>query len=234
MTILVTGASRGIGFSILKKFAIAGWDLAFCSKNAESVAKAKAELEKINPSIKILAETVDVSQKTEVESFGKKCIDTFGKIEVLVNNAGMYTPGMISGASYDDELEKLMQVNLYSAYWIGKSIIPSMIENKSGHIFNISSIAGLQAYANGGAYSITKFALTGYTKALREELKVSRIRVTGVYPGAVLTDSWGGIDLPNTRFIDPNDIAELVYTTHQLSPNATVEDIIIRPTDGDI
>jgi NADP-dependent 3-hydroxy acid dehydrogenase YdfG len=234
MTIIVTGASRGIGFSILKKYAAAGWNLAFCSKDATSVAKAKSELEAINPVIKILAETVDVSQKNEVENFGKKCIETFDKIDILVNNAGMYTPGMISGAGYDDELEKLMQVNIYSAYWLGKIIIPNMVANKSGHIFNISSIAGLQAYANGGAYSITKFALTGYTKALREELKSQRIRVTGVYPGAVLTDSWAGVDLPLTRFIDPNDIADLIYTTHHLSPNATVEDIIIRPTDGDI
>jgi NADP-dependent 3-hydroxy acid dehydrogenase YdfG len=234
MTIIVTGASRGIGFAILKKFAAAGWNLAFCSKDSASVSKAKTELAAINPSIKILAETVDVSLKNEVENFGKKCLDIFNNIDILVNNAGMYTPGMISGASYDDELEKLMQVNLYSAYWLGKIIIPNMVMNKSGHIFNISSIAGLQAYPNGGAYSITKFALTGYTKALREELKSSRIRVTGVYPGAVLTDSWAGVDLPKTRFIDPNDIAELIYTTHQLSPNATVEDIIIRPTDGDI
>jgi 3-oxoacyl-[acyl-carrier protein] reductase len=72
MTIIVTGASRGIGFAILKKFAAAGWNLAFCSKDASSVAKAKAELVSINSAIKILAVTVDVSQKNEVENFGKK------------------------------------------------------------------------------------------------------------------------------------------------------------------
>ncbi len=218
----------------MKKYAAAGWNLAFCSKDSESVAKAKLELQSINLNIEILAETVDVSQKYEVESFGRKCIDTFGKIDILVNNAGVYQPGFISDGNSDVDLEFLMQVNLYSAYWLGKIIIPTMVENKSGHIFNISSIAGLQAYPNGGAYSIAKFALTGYTKALREELKINRIRVTGVYPGAVLTDAWAGVDIPETRFIDPNDIAELIYTTHQLSPNATVEDIVIRPTDGDI
>lgn len=234
MTIIVTGASRGIGFAILKKFAANGWNLAFCSKNTDSVQKAKSELIAINPSIQILAETVDVSNKLEVEAFGNKCIETFGKIDVLVNNAGIYQPGMISDSDSEVDLEKLMSVNLYSAYWLGRIIIPNLISNKSGHIFNISSISGLNPYINGGAYSISKFALTGYTKALREELKAERIRVTGVFPGAVLTDSWDGIDLPESRFIATNDIAELIYTTYNLSPHATVEDIVIRPTDGDI
>lgn len=232
--ILVTGASRGIGFAILEKFAQAGWDIGFCSKNASSVAEAKEKLLSIHPNIKIYAAAVDMGNKDEVLSFASHCIDELGRVDILVNNAGLFKQGLLSASDYKDDLEYLMQVNLYSAYWMGKIVIPKMEKQRSGHIFSISSIAGLKEYENGGAYTVAKFALTGYIRQLRNELKKKNIRVSGIYPGAVLTDSWAGVDLPSTRFIQPNDIAELIYTSYYLSPNACVEDIIIRPQEGDI
>ena len=234
MNIIVTGASRGIGYAILEKYARAGWNLAFCSKNADSVAKAKKHLHSVNSDIKIYAEAFDMADKIAVQNFATSCLREFGKIDILVNNAGLFKQGELSKNTFDDDLEYLMQVNVYSAYWMGKIIIPEMIKNKSGHIFNISSIAGLKDYDNGGGYTVAKFALTGYTKQIRNELKSKNVRVTGVYPGAVLTDSWAGVDLPASRFIQPQDIAELIYTTSQLSSSACVEDILIRPSEGDI
>lgn len=233
-TIVVTGASRGIGFAILEKFAAAGWQLAFCSKQQESVDTAHNKLRSAYPNLNILARACDMSQKEEVIAFGQSCLDTFGQIDILVNNAGIYIPGSIASSEESEALEQLIQVNLYSAYWLGKIIVPQMIAQRSGHIFNMSSIAGLQAYANGGAYAISKFALTGYTRTLREELKTQNIRVTGLYPGATLTDSWSGTDLPASRFVQASDIADIVFSTYQLSPSAVVEDIIIRPQLGDI
>lgn len=233
-SIIVTGASRGIGYAILEKYARAGWNLAFCSKNADSVAKAKKHLHSVNSDIKIYAEAFDMADKIAVQNFATSCLREFGKIDILVNNAGLFKQGELSAVNFDDDLEYLMHVNLFSAYWMGKIIIPEMIKNKSGHIFNISSIAGLKDYDNGGGYTVAKFALTGYTKQLRNELKSKNVRVTGVYPGAVLTDSWAGVDLPASRFIQPQDIAELIYTTSQLSSSACVEDILIRPSEGDI
>lgn len=233
-TIIVTGASRGIGLAILEKYAQAGWNLAFCSKNSDSVAKAKLHLQGINSDIKIYAEAFDIENKNAVLNFASNCLKELGPIHILVNNAGLFKQGELSAASFDDDLDYLMRVNLFSAYWMGKIIIPEMINNKSGHIFNILSIAGLKDYDNGGGYTVAKFALTGYTKQLRNELKTKNVRVTGVYPGAVLTDSWAGVDFPPNRFIQPSDIADLVYTTSQLSPSACVEDIILRPQEGDI
>jgi short-subunit dehydrogenase len=233
-TLIVTGASRGIGFAILKKFASQGWNIAFCSKNQESLSKAKVALGTEFPHVKILAEVCDMSIQEEVLRFGQNCIESFEAITVLVNNAGLYTPGTISNKSYEDDLEGLMKTNLYSAYWLGKVIIPEMQKMKHGHIFNISSIAGLEAYPNGGSYAITKFALQGYTRTLREELKQEQIRVTGVYPGATYTDSWAGSELPKERFIQATDIAELIYTCQALSLSTVVEDIVIRPQLGDI
>jgi NADP-dependent 3-hydroxy acid dehydrogenase YdfG len=233
-TIVVTGASRGIGLAILKKFASEGWNIAFCSKNPESLEAAKNAIQSSNPKCTIFADVCDMSDKESVLSFGNKCIKAFETIDVLVNIAGFYTPGTISNDSYEDDLEGLMKTNLYSAYWLGKVIIPKMKRIKAGHIFTISSIAGMQAYPNGGSYAITKFALQGYIRTIREELKLDNIRVTGLYPGAVYTDSWQGTELPKSRFIASEDIADIIYSTYSLSPSAVVEDIVIRPQLGDI
>ena len=105
---------------------------------------------------------------------------------------------------------------------------------KKGYIFNMCSIASLTAYANGGSYSISKFALYGMTKVLREELKKDNIKVTAVLPGATFTSSWAGVDLPEERFIKSEDVADLIWATYSLSDRTVVEDLLIRPQLGDL
>jgi NADP-dependent 3-hydroxy acid dehydrogenase YdfG len=233
-TIIVTGASRGIGKAIVEKYAQAGWQVVFCSKNEASVAKTLRELTNKYPNTHIIGKVCDMSQKTEVLEFATYCSSNYSNIQVLVNNAGVYIPGEISSGNYDDNLEELMQINLYSAYWMGKILIPYLEAKKNGYIVNISSIAGIQAYPNGGSYAVTKFALTGYTKTIREELKTKNIKVIGIYPGATYTDSWASSDLPAERFVAPQDVADIIYQSTKLSNSAVIEDIVIRPQLGDI
>jgi short-subunit dehydrogenase len=109
-----------------------------------------------------------------------------------------------------------------------------MLAQKAGHIFNICSIASLNAYEQGGAYSISKFALLGFSKNLRLELKDQGIKVTAVCPGAVFTNSWAGSGVDPKRIMESSDIAKMVYTASQLSPQAVVEDIVMRPQLGDL
>ena len=99
---------------------------------------------------------------------------------------------------------------------------------------NISSIAGQQAYPNGGSYSISKFAVAGFSKNLREELKPMNIKVTTVYPGAVLTDSWGDFDNSDGRIMEAGDIAAMILAASKLSAGAVVEEITLRPQLGDL
>ncbi|MEM6829699.1 MAG: SDR family NAD(P)-dependent oxidoreductase, partial [Bacteroidota bacterium] len=131
-------------------------------------------------------------------------------------------------------LEQMIDTNLYSAYHVSRGLIPQMKKQKQGHLFNICSVASLHAYPNGGSYSISKFAMYGFSKALREEMKAFGIRVTAVLPGAVLTSSWDGVDLPEERFIKSEDVAETIYSAYQLSERTVIEDLIIRPQLGDI
>jgi short-subunit dehydrogenase len=109
-----------------------------------------------------------------------------------------------------------------------------MLKKGRGHIFNICSIASLNAYENGGSYSISKFALLGFSKNLRLELKDKGIKVTAVCPGAVYTNSWAGSGVDPQRIMEANDIAEMIYAATQLSPQAVVEDIVMRPLLGDL
>jgi short-subunit dehydrogenase len=233
MNIIVTGASRGIGKAIAEAFATEGATLFLCARNKQVLEETAATLQsKYSKSI-IHTMAADLSKKEEVLQFGKWVLETAASIDIVVNNAGQFLPGK----TYNEEdglLEKMIATNLYSAYYLSRTLIPAMIAAKKGHIFNISSIAGLQAYANGGSYSISKFALAGFSKNLREELKPFHIKVTTVYPGAVLTDSWGSFDNKNGRIMEASDIALTILAASKLSPQAVVEEIILRPQLGDL
>lgn len=233
MNVVITGASRGIGKAIAIEFASHGHHLFLCSRSETNLYRTVEELVTKFPDVNIKAKPFDLSDKQQAREFGFWVLGFGLKIDVLVNNAGLFEPGNV----YDEEdglLESQVAVNLYSAYHLSRVIIPKMIEQKTGHIFNMCSVASLAAYPNGGAYSISKFALYGFSKNLRRELMPHRIRVTAVIAGAVMSDSWGEFDNSTRRIMDAKDIAKLIYTTSQLSPEACVEEIIIRPQRGDL
>lgn len=238
MNVVITGASRGIGKAIAEIFAANGHNLYICSKNETALFATMKELQLKYPGLKIKAKTRDLSKKEEVENFGQWLLDNSISIDVLVNNAGNFLPGSVHNEE-EGLLEEMMAINLYSAYYLTRKVLPqmmkqSMLHGSRGHIFNMCSIASLHAYSNGGAYSISKFALNGFSKNLREELKQHQIKVTSVFPGAVLTDSWGDYDNSNKRIMEADDIAKMIYAASQLSPQACVEEIIIRPQLGDL
>ena len=231
--IVVTGGSRGIGKAIVIKFAAEGFHVITCSRDEEALNALKKEIEGENTGIKVHIKKSDLTQKTEVDEFGEFVLNHTSSIDVLVNNTGTYIPSEIHKEE-DGTLEKLIDTNLYSAYYLTRALIGNMIERKNGHIFNICSIASLQAYPTGGSYTISKFALYGMTKALREEMKPHGIRVTAVLPGATLTSSWDGVDLPPERLMKSDDVADAIIATWKLSNQTVVEDIVLRPQLGDV
>lgn len=238
MNVVITGASRGIGKAIAEVFAANGHALFLSSKNEVAIYKAMAELQDKYPGVKIKAKARDLSKKEDVESFGQWVLDNSFHIDVLVNNAGNFLPGSVHNEE-DGFLEEMISTNLYSAYHLTRKLLPQMMRQSAtngsrAHIFNMCSIASLHAYKNGGAYSISKFAMHGFSKNLREEMKPHLIKVTSVFPGAVMTDSWEGFDNSTKRIMEADDIAKLVYASSQLSAQACVEDIIIRPQLGDL
>ncbi|HEY4149042.1 MAG TPA: SDR family oxidoreductase [Chitinophagaceae bacterium] len=232
MNIVITGASRGLGKAVAEIFAGAGYQLFISSRNEVALYKAMEELLVKYPQTTIKAKAADISDKKQAQQLGEWVLGN-GTVDILVNNAGSFIPGSVYNEP-DNALEEMMNVNLYSAYHLTRVLLPSMIARKKGHIFNMCSIASLQAYKNGGAYSISKFALLGFSKNLREEMKPHGIKVTAVIPGAAYTDSWTGSGVEPRRIMKAEDVATMVYAASQLSPRACVEDIILRPQEGDL
>ncbi len=230
-TILVTGGTRGIGKAIVLKFAEAGFNIMSCGRNQDQLDALKVELDALG--VQSYLETCDVRDKTSIRSFYTNAINRFGGVDVVVNNAGVYVPGSIQDEE-DDTFDLMMETNLNSTYYMCKQSIPHLKQSSKPHLFNICSTASITPYINGGTYCISKYAQYGLTKVLREELKQDGIRVTAVLPGATLTSSWSGTELPASRFIEASSVAELIFATYQVSNQAVVEDLLVRPMEGDI
>lgn len=229
---VVTGASKGIGKTIAAAFAAEGYQVLICSRKESNLQEAMRDIKKIYPEADVKIFAADLADQQQVAAFGNWCLQQ-GTAAVLVNNAGIYLPGNLSNEA-EGNMERTMNINFYSAYHLTRKLLPSMKATGKGHIFNISSIAGLMAYEGGGSYSVSKFALNGFSTNLRHELKNSGIKVTTVLPGAVMTDSWKGFDNSNNRIMETEDIAAMILAASKLSPQATVEEIIIRPQLGDL
>ena len=232
MNIVITGAARGIGKAIATKFAAEGHTLFLCSRNIDTLQTTVDELKKIYTSANIHLMEADLADKKQTEKFANWCLQSAAP-DVLINNAGGFTPGNILDEP-DGSLENMINNNLYSAYYVTKYLAPQMKINRSGHIFNICSVAALQAYNGGGSYSISKFAMNGFSQNLRHELKEHNIKVTAIFPGAVFTDSWEGFDNSSNRIMEATDIANVIFACTQLSPAAVPEEIILRPQLGDL
>lgn len=225
--ILITGGSKGIGLAIARKFYREGFDVMICARGNEGLNQAKSEM----PAIKTYA--CDLADKHQVVQMAEYVNASFGRLDVLVNNGGIFLPGQLHNEP-DEVFEQLMAVNLQSAYYLTKRLLPAMIEARTGTIVNMSSVAGIKAYSSGGSYSISKFAMQGFSQSLREELKPYNIRVMTMVPGAVLTASWEGVSLPEERFMPAEDVANLLWTLYSLSDRTVVEQVILRPLLGDI
>jgi len=231
-SILVTGGTRGIGRAIVEKFAEQGFDIFTCARNGEDLASLGRYLQERFPKILVNTFVADLSVKEEVLRFAEQ---VKAKVipDVLVHNTGIFLPGALHDEA-EGNLEFLMQTNVYSAYRLTRAFAKELMQRKSGHIFSIGSIAGITAYPNGGSYSVSKWAMLGMTKCFREEFKSHQIKVTSILPGATLTDAWAAVDLPAERFVAAQDVADMVFATYNLSPQAVVEEVIIRPQLGDI
>lgn len=233
MNAVITGGTKGIGRAIINLLAENGVNIAVCSRNSRDLEALKTSIQSNQKTVNVLTSVTDMSKKDEVLSFGNMIKREWDSVDILINNAGLFIPGAVSEEE-DGALEQMINTNLYSAYHLTRSLLPLFIKQASGMIFNMCSIASEIAYPNGGSYSISKFALLGFSKVLREELKDKGIKVTSILPGATWSNSWEGVDLPRARLMEAEDIAKIVWNAINLGPSAVVEEIVIRPQLGDL
>ncbi len=227
-TAIITGITHGIGRAITEKLLHEGFHVIGCARNENDLRSMEAQWEG-----KLQTHVVDVANRAQTDAFAQAILSTGNAPQILVNNAGIYQPGNLADEP-EGQLEKMLSVNLLSAYHLTRALLPAMKRSGSGHIFNLCSIASLQAYPGGGAYSISKYALLGFSDNLREELKPTGIRVTAICPGAVWSRSWEGSGVNPENIIAAADIAELLWSAYNLSPAACLERLVIRPQGGDL
>jgi 3-oxoacyl-[acyl-carrier protein] reductase len=230
MNAIITGATKGIGRAIAEKLAKEGFDLAICSRNNDDLKTTVEELSSAY-GIKVHTLQTDCGNKKEILKFADLALNKFDKIHILVNNAALYNESTIMQEE-NGNLEQMIETNLYGPYYLSKKIAEQMIQQQYGHIFNISSIAGIGPYPQASSYSVSKFALMGLNKNLREELRKYNIKVTAIIPGSTLTDSWKNVSVPESWFVSPHDIASALYNAFTMTGGACVDEITIRPTLG--
>ncbi len=222
--ILVTGASKGIGRAIAKRLGT--------SHNVALFARDVSALQALQKEIPgSLVFPGDITREEDVKSCVSGALKAFGKIDVLVNNAGIGTFKRADRFSLD-EFRAIFQVNVEGTFLFTKYVLPSMIENKAGQIINISSVAGLNGFKGGSAYAASKFAVNGFTESLREDVKEFGIAVSAVCPGSVATDFGGGSAealLAKDYAMTPDDVAHTVEYLVNESETVNAKLIELKP-----
>jgi 3-oxoacyl-[acyl-carrier protein] reductase len=233
MNAIITGATKGIGRAIVMELAANNYNIIFCARDEKEVQILQNELTSKYSHLQFFGMRADMEESSDVRDFAEFAIGSVGHVDILINNAGLYIP---SGIIEEDAecLQRQMQVNVFAPHYLSKFFASRMIEAGKGHIVNICSIASLEPVVRAGSYSVSKTALLGLNKALREELRPAGIKVTAVLPGSTLTDSWTGTELPKDWFILPEDVAKSIINCLQMSSGANIDEIIIRPLYGKI
>lgn len=231
--ILITGASQGIGAAIARVFAteIKSARLALVARNARNLRTVAAECTKLGAEAVTFA--CDASDEAAVAKMARAVTKRFGAVDVLINNAGAFTQAKFVETSVA-EFDRMIAVNLRSAFLVTRAFLPAMIEQKSGDVFFMSSIAGLGAYPNAAAYCAAKFGVTGLAQVLRAETREVGVRVCCVHPGATWSPSWSGGGVAPERVMPADDVARAFLDVYRLGRNTVVEEIVLRPQLGDL
>jgi len=224
---VVTGAGRGIGRVIARRLADSGALVVAAARTAEEIDSLAGEI--VSAGGKALAVRTDVTDEKSVEDLFAAIDEKCGRLDALVNNAGMGIFSYIAETNADD-YDRVMSVNVRGAFLCCRAALKRMIPQKSGYIINISSILGIRGYVNQGAYTAAKHGVMGLTKSLAVETQKHGIRVSAILPGGVNTAMIrkSRPDLDVSELLEPEDIAQAVMYLLSLSQTAAIDQIYIR------
>ena len=234
---LVTGATSGIGEATARRLASCGVNLILVARRKERLEKLKTDL---LSQVEVVAYPLDISNRKLVDGFVKAESGLLGKVDLLINNAGLAKGREAFQAGSIDNWNEMIDVNVKGLLYLTRAIVPHMIEKKHGHIVNVGSVAGRWTYTHGSIYCATKFAVRAISEGLRLDLIGTNIRVTNVEPGMVETE------FSLVRFGDPDkakavyegltpltaqDIAETIVWCVDRPAHVNIQEIVIFPTD---
>ncbi len=220
---IITGASSGLGAGTAAVFARAGWDVALAARSTDRLQEVTDSLADARGSA--LAVPTDVAEPGAVNALVAETLETFGQVDVLVNNAAIEHPGSIEELTVE-QWREVVEVNLNGVFYTTKAVFGPMRSRGSGYIVNISSVAGLRGFANTSSYCATKFALTGLTQALAREGAPHGIRASLVYPGGMDTN-WH--DTRRPEFLKPEDVGEFLLHLVTRPVGFVLNEVIATP-----
>ncbi|HXM63706.1 MAG TPA: SDR family NAD(P)-dependent oxidoreductase [Terriglobales bacterium] len=225
---LITGAGRGIGAAIAAKIARMGATVVLAGRTrgplestADAIVKAGGQAEAV---------VCDVMHFSSVEPLAAHVDKTFGRLDILVNNAGVGGFGGPLHQLAPESWEQVLNTNLRGVYYCIRALAPLMIRARTGHIINISSLAGKNALPNGAAYAASKWGLNGLSYSVAEELRAYNIRVSVVCPGSVDTELSPHTGKDPAKMLRPEDVAHAVAMLVTQAPQSFVSEILLRPT----
>ena len=236
--ILITGATSGIGRACAHKFAKEGNRIIITGRRAERLESIASDLRKLyNTAVLTLA--FDVRNRSQVNEAFKDLPENFRKIDVLINNAGLALGLKPIQEGNPDQWETMIDTNVKGVLYVTHAVVPLMLQHGHGHIINIGSIAGKEAYLNGNVYCATKAAIDSLTKTMRIDLLTKNIKVTQVAPGAVETEfslvRFSGDNEAASKVyqgfepLRPDDVADVVHYCTTLPAHVNINDILIMP-----
>ena len=225
---IVTGAGRGIGAAIAKSLAELGATVALCGRTKAALESAAKVITGAGGKAEVIP--CDVTSLESVEAAAKHLESSFGRLDVLVNNAGVGGFGGPLHRLPPDDWDQILNTNLRGVYYAIRALAPMMIRARLGHIINISSIAGKNALPNGAAYAASKWGLNGLSYSVAEELRVHNIRVSVVCPGSTNTELSPHEGKDPNKMLQPEDVAHAVRMLVTQAPQSFVSEIILRPT----
>jgi NADP-dependent 3-hydroxy acid dehydrogenase YdfG len=235
--VAITGASSGIGEATALAAAQAGAAVALAARRTERIEALAARIEEGGG--RAIAVTTDVSDEAQARAFVAATIERLGRLDALVNNAGVMLLGPVPGAP-TDEWRRMIDANVYGVIYTTHAAVEHLIERGSGHVVTISSVAGVRASAGSAVYNLTKFGVNAFSEALRQELAEHNVRVTVVEPGAVTTELRDHLrpeirEQQAARFagvtpLEAADVANAVVYALGQPEHVSLNEILVRPT----
>jgi 3-oxoacyl-[acyl-carrier protein] reductase len=226
---VVTGAARGIGEAIGRRLALMGAVVVLTARDRARLAQVQAGIEQQGGIA--FTRPCDLTDAKAVASLGEEVGRQHGRCDILVNNAGISAGRQLLIDLAVEEWDMLMATNLRAPYLLIRSLVPLMIAARSGHIINISSLAGKNALPQGAAYAASKWGLNGLTYSLAEELREFNVRASVIAPGSVDTHfGGGGSTKDRSKMIQPDDVAQVVAMLVTQAPASFVSEVLLRPT----
>jgi len=225
---VITGGARGIGAAIASELALAGATCVLCGRTEAPLRQVAEKISRAGGICEF--KTCDVTDLASVEEFARHAETRFGRTDILVNNAGIGGPGGPLHQMPPEGWDEVMNTNLRGVFYCIRAFAPMMIRARSGHIVNISSLAGKNALPNAATYSASKWGLNGLSYSVAEELRAHNIRVSVVSPGSVHTEFSPHAGKDPNKMLQPSDVAHVVAMLVTQAPQSFVSEVLLRPT----